>query len=161
TQRQVALREERPDLLQLYNEELAQAEATRLALTTGPYPGMGTGDPDLYKAFCWRFWQLVAEHGGRVGVVLPRSALSAKGTTQFRQSVFGGSARTSVTMLINTGGWVFDEAEHRYTIGLLSIERNASPVVTQLVLRGPYNSLTRYWEGMRRPPTVFQSSEVV
>ena len=33
----------------------------------GAYPGMGTGDPDLYKAFCWRFWHLTmpSSEGGR------------------------------------------------------------------------------------------------
>ena len=35
----------------------------RKALTCGAYPGMGTGDPDFYKAFCWRFWNLAAGRG--------------------------------------------------------------------------------------------------
>ncbi|MCC6133612.1 MAG: hypothetical protein IT186_27090, partial [Acidobacteria bacterium] len=83
------LRKSRPDLLSVYERELAQAEVTRKALTTGPFPGMGTGDPDLYKAFCWRFWHLVKGGTGRVGVVLPRSALSAKGSTEFRQTLLG------------------------------------------------------------------------
>jgi len=53
-------------------------------IATKQYPGMGTGDPDLYKAFCWRFWHLVADDGGRIGVVLPRSALAAKGSRTTR-----------------------------------------------------------------------------
>lgn len=84
------LRRERPDLNAVYERELAEAESLRHALTAGPYPGMGTGDPDLYKAFCWRFWNLVCEDGGRIGVVLPRSALAAKG----RQSSGGKSSPT-------------------------------------------------------------------
>ncbi|MCS7303598.1 MAG: hypothetical protein NZ602_00620, partial [Thermoguttaceae bacterium] len=50
------LRKTRPDLVAQYQQELAEAEAVRRALVAGPYPGMGVGDPDLYKAFCWRFW---------------------------------------------------------------------------------------------------------
>src|SRR5208283_414889 len=95
------LQRQRPDLVEFYESELAQADATRKALVTGPYPGMGTGDPDLYKAFCWRFWNLLAADGGRMGVVLPRSAFNAKGSTDFRQAVFANSNPLEVTMLMN------------------------------------------------------------
>src|SRR5256885_450097 len=40
------LRKQRPDLVNLYEEDLAQADALRSALTSGGFPGMGTGDPD-------------------------------------------------------------------------------------------------------------------
>ena len=95
------LREERPDLILLYEAELSEAERVRRALVGGAYPGMGTGDPDSYKAFCWRFWRLVAGDGGRIGVVLPRSALAAKGSTDFRLAMFGGSSKVDLTMLLN------------------------------------------------------------
>ena len=84
-------------------------ERVRQALVSGSYPGMGTGDPDLYKAFCWRFWHLTTTDGGRIGVVLPRSALAAKGSTEFRRTVFDGSAKVEIEMLLNRAGWVFDE----------------------------------------------------
>ena len=44
-----------------YEAELAAAERLRAVLAAGFYPGMGAGDPDLYKAFAWRFWHLAAE----------------------------------------------------------------------------------------------------
>jgi hypothetical protein len=53
-------RRERPDLVRLYEEERGKAELLRHVLTSGPFPGMGTGDPDVYKAFAWRFWNLVS-----------------------------------------------------------------------------------------------------
>jgi hypothetical protein len=90
----------------------------RQVLTGGAYPGMGTGDPDLYKAFCWRFWNLVASDGGRIGVVLPRSALAGKGSTEFRLAMLNGSALVSVTMLVNNRQWVFPEVHPQYSIGL-------------------------------------------
>ncbi len=52
------LRGERPDLQAEYQHEVEAMARLRQTLLAGPFPGMGTGDPDLYKAFCWRFWQL-------------------------------------------------------------------------------------------------------
>ena len=152
-------RRQRPDLFELYEKELAEAEALRRALTAGPYPGMGTGDPDLYKAFCWRFWTLVCEDGGRIGVVLPRSALAAKGSTEFRREVFSHAEGVDVTTLLNTRGWVFDEAEHRYTIGLVAVARREAER-TPVTLRGPYPSLDRYEGGVVREPVVFYGEEI-
>jgi hypothetical protein len=161
------LRRERPDLLAVYNRELAEAEALRRALTSGPYPGMGTGDPDLYKAFCWRFWNLVCEDGGHIGVVLPRSALAAKGSTEFRRQIFSCAQSVDVTVLLNTSGWVFDDAEHRYTIGLVAVARRkvTKGVVRETAsvpvrLRGPYPSLEQYRDGILREPAVFYGEEI-
>ena len=84
---QERLRQERPDLVSLYEEELAECEHMRKALVSGNYSGMSTGDPDLYKAFCWRFWHLTVPEKGRIGVVLPRGALAAKGSADFRRAL--------------------------------------------------------------------------
>ena len=59
-------RRERPDLVRLYEEERERSELVRLVLTSGPFPGMSTGDADVYKAFAWRFWNLDACDGGRI-----------------------------------------------------------------------------------------------
>jgi hypothetical protein len=144
------LRKQRPDLVALYEAELADAERTRRLLTGGAFPGMGTGDPDLYKAFCWRFWHLITANGGRLGVVLPRSALSAKGSTEFRRQLFAGSEEIGITTVLNRGGWVFDEAEHRYTIGLITLKRG-KPAGESIRLRGPYASLAAFQAGLAKP----------
>lgn len=154
------LRRIRPDLVALYDAEVAEIERLRHVLTGGAYPGMGTGDPDLYKAFCWRFWNLVASDAGRIGVVLPRSALAAKGSTDFRLAVFAGSSHLGITMLLNRGGWVFDEAEHRYTIGLVAVTRGA-PAGDSIRLRGPYASLDAFDTAAGRPPAVFARDQVL
>ncbi|MCB0977661.1 MAG: hypothetical protein KDB02_09400 [Acidimicrobiales bacterium] len=57
------LRAERPDLEAEYQAEVERVDALRGVLLRGPYPGIGSGHPDLYKAFSWRFWQLVREEG--------------------------------------------------------------------------------------------------
>jgi len=168
------LRRERPDLHAAYVRELAEAETLRHALTSGSYPGMGIGDPDLYKAFCWRFWHLVCEDGGRIGVVLPRSALAAKGSTEFRRKVFSCAGGVDVTTLLNTKGWVFDDAEHRWTYGLVAVARReierppadqpalgtAFQIGTQVALRGPYPSFERYKGGVIREATVFYGDQI-
>lgn len=153
------LRAEYPDLYAAYAEEVAETDRLRKVLVGGGFPGMGTGDPDLYKAFCWRFWRLTVVDGGRIGVVLPRSALAAKGSTQFRETVFAESDPVEVTMLLNRAGWVFDEAEHRYTIGLVCI-RHELPRGESIYLRGPYATESRFRDGMVREPAAFYSVDV-
>lgn len=151
------LRRSRRDLVEEYDAAVAEAEKLRRLLVAGPYPGMGTGDPDLYKAFCWRFWHL-ARDGGAIGVVLPRSALSAAGSTPWREAVLKGGSFEDVTTLLNTGGWVFDDAEHRYTIGLVGIRKGALNAGT-LHLRGPYSGAAAYRSGLRHKPAEFAVSE--
>jgi hypothetical protein len=153
------LRRARPDLVAAYEREIGTANALREALVAGQYPGMGTGDPDLYKAFCWRFWHLVADDGGRVGVVLPRSALAAKGTALFREAVFLSAGDVDITTLLNTAGWVFDEAEHRYTIGLVVLLKRRADR-TPVSLRGPYSTFERYGAGVVREPAVFYGDDI-
>lgn len=154
------LRHERPDLVAVYQRELGEMERLRAALSSGAYPGMGTGDPDLYKAFCWRFWTLAAREGGRVGVVLPRSAMSAKGSETFRKEVFAAAADVDLTMVLNRGGWVFEEAEHRYTIGLTGITRGEATGKT-IGLRGPFANLAAFETGHNSSAARFTPTEVL
>jgi hypothetical protein len=159
-QREIArLQQERPDLATEFQRESGQMESLRQLLLAGPYPGMGTGDPDLYKAFAWRFWQLAAE-GGRFGVVLPRSALAAAGSSEWRLRLLGEGEFEDLVMLLNSGGWVFDEAEHRYTIGLCTIRKGRDEVPT-VTLRGPFASLARYHAGMSLSPAEIPASDFV
>ncbi|MDB2276523.1 hypothetical protein PM022_18745, partial [Halorubrum ezzemoulense] len=67
------LEQKRPDLVHELKDRQREAEKRGQFLTEGPYEGVGSGDPDMYQAFCWRFWQLIQEDG-KVGVVLPREA---------------------------------------------------------------------------------------
>ena len=154
------LRHERADLVTRYKSERQEMERVRQALVGGAYPGMETGDPDLYKAFCWRFWHLTAAQGGRIGVVLPRSALAAKGSTPFRQMMFERSARLEVTMLLNRAGWVFDDAEHRYTIGLVCVAHGA-PSKKSIRLRGPFASQDAFHAGVVEAASEFEREEVL
>ena len=154
------LQEERPDLVSQYKEELRENQQLRKVLAGGAFPGMGTGDPDLYKAFCWRFWHLTAIEGGRIGVVLPRSALAAKGSEEFRQTIFANAAKVDVTMLLNRAGWVFDDAEHRYTIGLVCVEHGL-PEKESIYIQGPYSASKNFIKGMAKKSAAFRSTDVL
>lgn len=156
---QAYLRKSRPDLVKLLEDETAEAAAFRSALLNGPYPGMGTGDPDLYKAFCWRFWRLIAPEGGRCGVVLPRSALAAKGSAAFRKEVFATSKDVSITTLVNNRLWVFAEIHPQYTIGLVVLTAG-KPEGKTIGLRGPFNSHERFVAGHFGKMARFAASDV-
>ena len=154
------LRAERPDLVAIWEDEREEAERMRTALVGGNYPGMGTGDPDLYKAFCWRFWRLSTADGGRIGVALPRSALAAKGSTKFRRTAFEHATSVDVTMLLNNLQWVFPEVHPQYSIGLVCIARGA-PTEESIRLRGPYASEEAFREGIKLPCAAFNGEDVL
>ena len=156
----VQLREQRPDLVSLYEDELAETERIRKMLVGGAFPGMGTGDPDLYKAFCWRFWHLTAADEGHIGVVLPRSALAAKGSEQFRQTVFDEAERVDVTMLVNNRNWVFPEVHPQYSIGLVCV-KHGTPEEESIYLQGPYATEAKFFEGIVKEPATFYGADVL
>jgi len=133
----------RPDLVDAFAEETAETDALRKVLLGAGYAGMGTGDPDLYKAFVWRFWFLVGARGGRIGVVLPRVVFQAKGCEDFRKALIERGEIADLTFLLNRAEWVFEDVEPRYTIALASLTRTESPS-TEIPLRGPYTTFERF-----------------
>jgi hypothetical protein len=62
-------------------------------------------------------------------------------------------------MVVNTGGWVFDDAEPRYTIGFVSIRKGIH--AGEVVLRGPFPNLMRFRQGTTEPPARFPVEEFV
>ena len=149
------LEQERSDIAAEYEIAVVQAEQIRRLLLAGPYLGIGTGDPDLYKAFSWRFWHLVREDGA-VGVVLPRSALAGRGTEAWRREVLEGGTFDDVTMLLNNKHWIFPDVHPQYTVGLSTL-RKGEDHIGALRLRGPYLSHARYDAGMKKESAEFSS----
>lgn len=153
------IRQERPDLVHEYEIETDRTQAMKKALAQGPYPGMNAGRPDLYKAFAWRFLQLVRPDG-LVGVVLPRKAVEASGMKDWRLAVLADCSLDDVTMLLNSAGWVFDDAEFRMTIGLLSIRRSA--MEDRVVrIRGPFSNMAAYRDGLGREAVEFSADDLL
>jgi len=153
-------RGERPDLVAKLREERQAADHTRRLLIAGPYPGITAGHPDLYKAFIWRFWDLVSPEGGRIGVVLPQSAFSAKGGDEFRKTILKSADMLDLTMLVNKREWVFPKVHPQDTFALTAITRQSVGTEPELRLSGPYTSLRRFRRGKVKPPVSFRAREV-
>ena len=154
------LRESRPDLVAELERLQKEDDLLQKVLATGPFPGMEIGDVDVYKAFSWRFWQLAAGDGGRIGVVLPRSALYTKGSSPFRLSVLDSGQFEDITLLLNNRQWVFEDVHPQYTIGLITINRKKSEEA-QLKMRGPFASYERFVQGTAKPPLEFPVEDVL
>jgi hypothetical protein len=110
--------------------------------------GVAAGDPDLFRMFAWRFWGLLAK-GGRLGIVLPRSAFSGDGLVEWRTQMLGAlrgdeenAAEVTITSVVNTGGWVFDDIHQQYTVSLCSIHKNKGK--NELLLNGPFKSIEEF-----------------
>jgi hypothetical protein len=152
-----ALKSQRPDLVAECERRVEEASRERQVLLAGPFPGMGQGDPDLYKAFCWRFWQL-ARDGGRIGVVLPRSALSASGSGAWREAILDHGQFADVTLILNNRQWFFEDVHPQYTIGLVTILKDGGADKT-VNLIGPFNSLQAFEAGTKLPRVSFPAVE--
>ena len=137
------LKDEQPDLQAKFLVEKRKMETFAKALNACNYPGMGTGDPDLYKAFAWRFWHLTVHEGGRIGVVLPFSAMITKGSMEFRINAIKGSSSFNLSILQNKKGWVFPDISSLYTISLICITIG-DPEENTVHLKGPYQSLKEF-----------------
>ncbi len=151
------LEAQRHDLVEEYEGEVELQAEVRAALAAGPFPGMGVGDPDLYKAFSWRFWGLLRE-GGHAGVVLPRSALFAAGSVAWREAIFDRGGWKHITTTLNRGGWMFDDAEHRYTVGLVVLAKE--PGREEMTLVGPFRSRAEMAADVDRAARSFPLQEV-
>ena len=119
-----ALEAERPDLAVEFETERARAEALKLVIRAA-FPHLGSGQTDLYKAFAWANLTL-CRAGGRIGIVLPRSAVSDAGMANWRSRIVargggGGGPAISVATVINHKGWVFDGVHNSYTVALAAI----------------------------------------
>ncbi|WP_419918918.1 Eco57I restriction-modification methylase domain-containing protein [Candidatus Poriferisocius sp.] len=77
----------RPDLAEVFEEEKERAEAFK-KLLRATFPKLGSGQTDLYKAFSWANLGL-CRLGGRIGNVLPRTAVADAGMANWRNEVLG------------------------------------------------------------------------
>jgi hypothetical protein len=123
--------------------------------------GTASGHPDLFRMFAWRFWELLRAKG-RVGLVLPRTALSGDVMSAWRNRLIKpldgiSQASLSVTVLANKAGWVFDDIDTRYTVCLCAIYK--APGVNSLMLNGPFEEKSRF-DGERLVYAEFSAEEV-
>ena len=134
----------RPDLVRLFDEESAAVDSQRLAILGTNYPGLGSGHIDLYQAFAWRNLQLLGING-RVGLVLPRTALTGSGLKEWRKKILDVGDFNDVTVVTNTRGWVFDEVEHRYSISFVCF--GIGNTAGEVAFAGPFQSHVEFDNG--------------
>jgi len=135
----------RPDLIQQFENEVRFNQHLRNGLLHGNFKGMGTGHPDLYKAFCWRFLH-VCRNGGHIGIVLPRAVFSSLGTSEFRKELLKTSSIGYLTTMTNSRGWVFEDVHPQYTVALAVFCKGESGQ-SYINLNGPFSSLATYISG--------------
>jgi hypothetical protein len=151
TKRVTALRESRPDLEAKFLTDVETNAAARAVIASGPYPGIGSGDIDLYQAFAWRNWHCLRDRGA-LGLVLPRGAFSGSGTEQWRRSILAAGTFSSVVFGTNTRGWLFPAVHPQYTIGLVCARRGSTDRMVQL--GGSYYSKLEFEVGRKDLATV-------
>ena len=148
----------RPDLEKIYNQEVKEADRLRKFLVKSYDGVMGTGDPDLYKAFCIRFIKLSGKKQATLGLVLPRSAFSSKGSYIFRRELLAKYANMSLTILKNKLRWVFEDVSEQYAFVLLSCMQSSSN--NTIKLKGPMYSLDHFHRSMHDKGVVIEANQV-
>lgn len=113
------LRKTRPDLVSLWEIERSRSEQVREAVRH--FPGMNTGHPDLFRAFVFRFLQLVCRDDGRIAVVLPGEAFKIKGGQPIRDRIRITASEIWAQLLTNKAEWVFEDVDERKLIALTAI----------------------------------------
>ncbi|MEX2211241.1 MAG: DNA methyltransferase [Gaiellaceae bacterium] len=122
------LRDDRPELAARLRQELEEAAAMRMYFAREPSYTSGAGDPDLYKFFCQRY-RGILRAGGTLAVVLPRTAFLGKGSTDFREWLFGATSVERIDFLVNAGRWMFDT--HAQYASVLVVTANEPPSATR------------------------------
>jgi hypothetical protein len=149
-------RDDRPDLAAEFDADVNVNNSLRRTLMSGPFNGIGKGDPDLYQAFAWRNWHLLRV-SGYSGMVAPRSLVSEAGTASWRNRILDEGQFSDVTLISNTARWAFD-MEARYTISLVVIERVSKPNAA-VRLSGPFASHAEFHAGPKGGPAVFDAEQ--
>lgn len=133
-----------PDMAERFAADKEQTAEIRKALLNGPYPGLGSADPDLYKAFAWRFIHLVKQ-GGAVGVVLPTSILLNKGNKDWRERVLA-SCDAHFVQCQNSNEWLFTDVNPGFPITLASLTQTDARRKGRVSVVGTMSNLQQFHE---------------
>lgn len=149
-----------PTMFLDFQNEQKFSKVFRRALHSGPYPGMGIGDADLYKAFAWRFYQLCRSQGS-IGLVLPHSIWNTKGSSEWRRAVLN-KMELEVTLVSNANAWVFENVNVGYKFSFVSGELVEKP--KRLSVKGFHTNHNDYRLGFTNtkyidPNLVLQADE--
>ena len=139
------LDEENPDWRAvLHSQQKQLATARRFLSRAGGYELQGGGDTDLYQLFCERYTGLVRP-SGRLGVVLPRSALVTQGAEGFRHWLLSNTTVRRVDVIKNSKKWAFPITA-QYTIALLTMHSVPPQSDSVFETTGPSASLSDFYK---------------
>ena len=142
------LLEQQPELPIQLEGERARLAQERTYFGDSEYEAM-TGDPDLYKFFCQRY-KLLLRDGGRLGVVLPRSAFIAQGSEGFRRWLLTETTPLRVDFLVNRRLWMF-VTHPQYTVALVVAKHVPPDDDGSVRLAGVADSLEAWLEQSKEP----------
>jgi hypothetical protein len=141
------LREKHPMLVLELEKQKKNYEDLRRVLHS--FFPLGSGNTDLYKAFCFKFWSVVRK-GGRVGVVLPKTAFSAAGLSDWRKSIMSTGSISDLVILVNNGHWAFDiHPQYSVALAVLSFGRDED-----MKFAGAFHSEREFIEGRNHPVVI-------
>ena len=152
------LKKDRPDLIKQYESEKKYTDNLRSLIQSSSENIFGSGHPDLYISFCFKFLNLLSNKNGIAGVVLPRSSISAKGSENFRRKLFQSVNSIKLTLLKNTKQWIF-KIHPQYTISLTTFSKTT--LQKGLTLEGPHNSLSSLFDRTNKSSRIFKINEVL
>lgn len=151
------LRASYPELATQFQEIQEEMSVIRRVLSSGPYPGMGVGDPDLYKAFAWRFLGLCRESGA-IGLVLPQSIWTTLGNSIWRKEFFS-QTESSIVQIINTKGWAFENVNAGYRFSFIAAKKGDGG--SHISIRGIFDSKDAFWAGVQQQVPIISGQEIL
>lgn len=116
-----------PDVQQYYDDEIKRNGELREILLCN-FSLARSGDPDLFRAFA-ELALTIARRSGAIGMVFPRTLLAADGMAPFRKRLFEEFA-VIADFGLNSGGWIFADAEPRYTVVALAALKTGTNTIT-------------------------------
>jgi len=150
-----------PKIKDELNDEIKFYQDLSKSLKGGAFKGIFKGHVDLYKAFCWRFIDLLNDNGGKLGIVLPRSSISATGGSDFRKAILNKSEIIQICILLNNTKWVFSEVHPQYTIILLNLTKSEKTHNVPVYLNGPISSFDELLKSYKTEDVLIRSDEII
>jgi hypothetical protein len=126
-----------PQLNDVYLRDLEYVAKLRKAMQHEIFPGMGAGgDLDLANVFSWRNWHFLRPDG-RMGLVLPRNAMSASALTPWRSEILLRGGFESVVFASNRKEWLFAGVDERQSVCFVTISKSPR---NQILVAGPIHN---------------------
>ena len=121
-------------------EESAQRQTFQI-IARSMFDLQGTGHYDFAKLFAERNLKLIRK-GGSVGLVLPFALLVLGGSAPIRRFMVKRGT-IEVVQCRNTGEWLFEGADNRKVVALMSYRRSSSPGVSIVPEINSYDEFQR------------------